>query len=261
MGSFRRDLLNWYDKKKRTMPWRGSFDPYHIWLSEIMLQQTQVDTVRDYYLRWLKKFPTVFDVAAASEDSILKSWEGLGYYARARNFQKACQQVVQDYDGKVPSDTKRLSALKGIGPYTCAAIQSIAFQMPSITIDGNIKRVVARLLRITKPPSKALGKIESYLTETISQKRPGDFNQALMDLGATICTSKNFKCALCPVKKHCLAFKQGDVKKFPRPEKKIAQPHYKVAVGVVWKGKKILISKRKSHGMLGGALGISRGEK
>ncbi|MBI2645915.1 MAG: A/G-specific adenine glycosylase [Deltaproteobacteria bacterium] len=250
--AFTKKLLNWYRKKARKLPWRESQDPYRIWLSEVMLQQTQVDTVIPYYERWLKKYPTLEKVAQASEDEILKLWEGLGYYARARNFHKACQEVVQRYKGKVPSNSDQFSALKGVGPYTLAAVQSIVFQKPLAAIDGNIKRIVSRLLRIDEPPSKALEHIGSFLKKNMSLKNPGDFNQALMDIGATICLPKNPKCLLCPISSDCEAFQFKQAHFYPISEEKNPRPHYRAAVGVVWRGDKLLISKRKSEGFLGG---------
>ncbi len=250
--AFTKKLLNWYGKKARKLPWRKTHDPYRIWLSEVMLQQTQVDTVIPYYERWLKKYPILEKVAQASEDDILKLWEGLGYYARARNFHNACQEVLEHHHGKVPSDPHIFSTLKGVGPYTLAAVQSIAFQKPLPSIDGNIKRIVSRLLRLDEPPSKALSHIGCFLQKNISQKNPGDFNQALMDIGATICLPKNPKCPECPLSLACEAFQFKQTHIYPMAEEKAPRPHYRAAVGVVWKGGKLLISKRKSEGFLGG---------
>lgn len=234
------------------MPWRGQTDPYRIWLSEVMLQQTQIDTVIPYYHRWLKKLPTLGHVARASEDDVLKMWEGLGYYARVRNFRLACQQVVERYGGQVPPDETAFEGLKGVGPYIKAAVLSIAFHKSIPTIDGNVKRVVARLLRLQGPPSKCLTKIESFLNQVISKKVPGDFNQAMMDLGSTICTRSRPRCEQCPVSSACGAYHHNVVHLFPKPEKRLVRPHYLIAVGVICKGDKMLVSKRKSHGLLGG---------
>jgi len=253
MISFSEKLLHWYDQKTRgPMPWRGEKDLYRVWLSEVMLQQTQVETVIPYYQRWLQQYPTVKAVAKASQDDILKSWEGLGYYARARNFHAACQQVEKEHGGKIPETPEEFSKLKGIGSYTLAAVQSIALNRPLPAIDGNVKRVVARLKRMKEAPSKALLAIETFLKSTISHDRPGDFNQAMMDLGATICKSTVAKCDRCPVKKFCGAFKCREVHLYPVLEEKPFKPHYKIAVGIVWKGERVLITKRKAHGLLGG---------
>lgn len=234
------------------MPWRGEHDPYKIWLSEVMLQQTQVETVIPYYEKWLKNFPTVKEVANASQDEILKMWEGLGYYARARNFQSACREVVNSYNGCIPDDPEAFRRLKGVGPYTSAAVQSIAFGASIPTIDGNVKRVVSRLLALEKPPSQSLDEIESFLRRYLSKSHPGDFNQAMMDLGAIICRPKNPVCLLCPVRNGCLAFKKGSVDRYPVPEKKAPYPHFRVAVGIIWKGDTVFVSRRPSKGLLGG---------
>lgn len=234
------------------MPWRGEKDPYKIWLSEVMLQQTQVETVIPYYEKWLKRFPTIHHVAETTEDEILKMWEGLGYYARGRNFHKACVEVVRSYGGKVPDDSDSFAKLKGVGPYTVAAVQSIAFQRPLPAIDGNVKRVVSRLLALKKPPSQSLSEIELFLKKNIFKEKPGDFNQAMMDLGATICRAQNPECLKCPVSSFCEAFNKNEVSAFPIPERRLVRPHYRIAVGVIWKGDKILVTRRPSKGLLGG---------
>lgn len=252
MTAFTRRLLIWYRSRERAMPWRGQKDPYKIWLSEVMLQQTQVQTVKSYYEKWLNKFPTLNAVADTTEDEILKTWEGLGYYARARNFQKACRQIVEEFGGKIPADENQFAQLKGVGPYTTAAVLSIAFGKQLPVIDGNVKRVVARLEQISKPPSKALSQIETFLKKHIPQKDPGDFNQAMMDIGATLCRPQRPFCQKCPLSGFCKAFKNGKTDTYPLKEKKKERPHYRIAVGIVWKGNKILVSKRKSGGLLGG---------
>ena len=249
---FTTQLLKWYRARERYMPWRGETDPYRIWLSEVMLQQTQVETVIPYYQRWLKKYPTLQHVAQASEDEVLKTWEGLGYYARVRNFRYACQQVVERYNGQIPSDPEMFSLLKGVGPYIQAAVLSIAFRTPIAAVDGNVKRGVARLLKLSTPPSQSLSKIELFLKQMISKENPGDFNQAMMDLGATLCTRSRPKCEQCPVSSECGAYQSGMTHLFPKLEKRLIRPHYSIAVGVIWKGDKILVSKRKSNGLLGG---------
>jgi len=249
---FSNRLLRWYRSRARHMPWRGERDPYKIWLSEVMLQQTQVETVIPYYERWIKKYPSVNTVARASEEEILKSWEGLGYYARAMNFYAACKEASTLYHGKVPSDPVQFSMLKGVGPYTLAAVQSIVYKKPMPAIDGNVKRVVSRLLRIRKNISKALPEVEKFLTTHIIKANPGDFNQAMMDLGATICKPRAPRCSICPVSKHCQAYKMGEVGRYPVQNKKKKPPHYKIAVGIIWKGNRVLVSKRKKDGLLGG---------
>lgn len=251
MFMFCRKLLNWYDKEKRSMPWRGETDPYKIWLSEVMLQQTQVKTVIPYYLRWLEKFPTIQHVANATQDEILKSWEGLGYYSRARNFHEACKQVVSEFNGTVPTDKEQFLKLKGVGSYTSAAVLSIAYHKVFPVIDGNVKRVMARYKAINVPPSKSLPEIERALNMFISKKRPGDFNQAMMDLGATICTQIP-KCHLCPIKNNCVSFQKNKVHLYPMSEEKRPRPNFQIAVGIICNKDKVLIGKRKSKGLLGG---------
>ena len=188
--AFRKALLDWYDKEKRDLPWRRTSDPYSIWVSEIMLQQTRVDTVIPYYHNFLDKFPDIAALAAAPEDAILKAWEGLGYYSRVKNMQKAAQQIVADYNGVFPKNPQEIAKLKGIGPYTAGAVSSIAFQIPEPAVDGNVMRVMSRLFEIdadiAKPASRKI--FEAVVRELIDPERPGDFNQALMDLGSSICS-------------------------------------------------------------------------
>ncbi|MER2181167.1 MAG: A/G-specific adenine glycosylase, partial [Desemzia incerta] len=191
---FRTTLLSWYDIEKRDLPWRKNNDPYRIWVSEIMLQQTRVDTVIPYYLNFMRTFPSIEALAQAEEDTLLKAWEGLGYYSRVRNLQKAAIQIMEEYNGEMPRDPKEIIKLKGIGPYTTGAIASMAFGLPEPAVDGNIMRILSRLFEIdadiAAPANRKL--FEEILREIIDPYRPGDFNQALMDLGATICTPKNY---------------------------------------------------------------------
>ena len=199
-------LLFWYDSNSREMPWRGENDPYKIWLSEIMLQQTQVTTVRGYYLRWLKKFPTIRDVANADLDQLLKMWEGLGYYSRVRNFHKACK-TLKENKYQVPNDIKEFQSLSGVGPYIASAVQSIAFSMPTSVIDGNVNRVVSRFFSFSIPPEKNRMRILEFMDQIIDKRRPGDFNQAIMDLGRFICKPRTPKCEKCPISIFCNAYK------------------------------------------------------
>ena len=188
IASFQEKLLAWYDKEKRDLPWRHSNNPYHIWVSEIMLQQTRVDTVIPYYHRFLETFPTIESLANAPEESLLKVWEGLGYYSRVRNMQKAAQQIIDQYSGEFPSTMEEIQTLKGIGPYTAGAIASIAFNLPEPAVDGNLMRVISRLfeigLDIGNPTNRKV--FQAVAEKIISKERPGDFNQALMDLGSDI---------------------------------------------------------------------------
>jgi A/G-specific adenine glycosylase len=225
---FGRELLGWYDIVKRKLPWRINRDPYRVWVSEIMLQQTRVDTVIPYYERFMKRFPTVQALAEAPEDDVLKHWEGLGYYSRARNLQTGAREVVDRYNGIVPDDAAAVASLKGVGPYTAGAIMSIAFNRPEPAVDGNVMRVLSRfwLLEddIAKPAARV--KIERLARSIIPEGRAGDFNQALMELGALVCTPKSPGCLTCPVMEHCagrLAGREVELPiktkaKPPRPE-------------------------------------------
>lgn len=208
---FQDDLITWYEANKRDLPWRQTSDPYLIWISEIMLQQTQVDTVIPYFQNFKTKYPTVRDLAEADEQQVLKDWEGLGYYSRARNLHSAVKEVVSKYDGIVPKDVKKLGDLKGIGPYTRGAIASIAFDQAEPAVDGNVMRVLSRVLLITDNTSDAKTRrlFEEIIYKIISQKNPSSFNQGLMELGATICSPRTPSCPHCPVREHCKAFDNG----------------------------------------------------
>ena len=245
-------LLVWYDHDKQSMPWRDDKNIYHIWLSEIMLQQTQVKTVIPYYYNWLEKFPTIKDVAIADEQEVLKSWEGLGYYSRALNFLHACNTIVQSYNGIIPKDKNNFLKLKGVGKYIDAAVRSIGYNDIVPTIDGNVNRVISRLLCLDKPPQKEYIKIYKFLMEVIDKKRPGDFNQALMDLGRNICKPKIPRCHKCPISYLCKAYLGNKVTNYPIRIKSKKIPHFNIAVGVIWKDNNILIAKRKLGGLLGG---------
>lgn len=251
-SGFSKDLLEWYYLQSHNMPWRGTLDPYHIWLSEVMLQQTQVQTVKPYYHRWLEKYPSVEDVADADENELLKVWEGLGYYARARNFQHACRTVVDEFNGAVPDQPDQFMKLKGVGPYTNAAVQSIAFQHSLPVVDGNVKRIASRIMKLETPPDKHIQTITNFLTQHIPEDVPGDFNQALMDLGRQICTAATPKCNRCPVAQFCRAYVDNVVDKYPVKIQTKEKPHVNIAVGVIWKSEEVLIAKRKSSGLLGG---------
>jgi len=245
-------LLTWYNENKKAMPWRDDSNIYHIWLSEIMLQQTQIKTVIPYYYNWLEKFPTINDVAIADEQQILKAWEGLGYYSRALNFLSACQTIISEYDGIIPRDQENFLKLKGVGPYIDSAVRSIAYKDVVPTIDGNVNRVMSRLLCLNRPPQKEYDKIYNFLMDVIDVKYPGDFNQALMDLGRDICKPKNPICNKCPIINLCGANQANKIHNYPIKLKAKKKPHYNVAVGVIWKNNNILIAKRKLGGLLGG---------
>jgi len=245
-------LLTWYDCRSLSLPWRTSNDPYKIYLSEVMLQQTQIKTVLPYYKKWIEKYPTVCSVANASQEQILKQWEGLGYYGRARNFHKSCQIVVFKFNGHIPALTEEFSSLPGVGPYISAAVMSIAFNHPVPAVDTNAIRVASRLNMISGSSPGDSQRIQKFLSANIAARRPGDFNQAIMDLGREICKSHNPKCALCPVSMFCKSLVNNCVDKYPYKIKSNKKPHYNIAVGIVWKKGKILISKRKEGGLLGG---------
>ncbi len=234
------------------MPWRGEKDPYKVWLSEVMLQQTQVETVKPYYKKWLERFPTPSHVATATEDEVLKLWEGLGYYARARNFKKACEWIHEQNAGKVPKESQQFKNLKGVGDYIHAAVRSIVFNEVIPVIDGNVKRVVSRIIELNSPPSKSISTIRQFLDSQISSDCPGDFNQAIMDLGSTVCKPRNPKCNECKLSSNCASYMNNTVDKYPLPEKKKSIPHYDIAVGIIWRDNQILIAKRPADVMLGG---------
>jgi len=247
----RKNILQWYQSENREMPWRGESDPYKVWLSEIMLQQTQVNTVINYYHRWLKRFPTFTDVANASQDEVLKYWEGLGYYSRARNFHQSCKMLVEE-NKDIPQGVSEFMELKGVGEYIAAAVQSICFNTPVGVIDGNVNRVASRVKMFTEPPLKNKKKISTYVDQILDKKRPGDFNQALMDLGRYICKPQNPDCESCPIQFDCQSYKHSTQGQFPVKEAKNPRPHYNVAVGIIWNDNQLLITKRKEQGLLGG---------
>jgi len=251
-GSLTKDLLIWYNQTKNNYEWRKTHDPYKIWLSEIMLQQTQVTTATPYYINWLSQHPTLKSVAKSKIDDLLKLWEGLGYYRRVKNFYLACQIVLEKYDGKVPTRLADFMELPGVGPYTAAAVMSIAYSQPVPAIDGNVVRVVSRLKIIKERFPKSRKSILSYLNKIIDLKSPGDFNQALMDLGRDICKPSKPKCIICPIQKQCLAKINNLVYKYPKLTKRKKRPVFNIAIGVIWKKNKILVSKRKKNVLLAG---------
>ena len=245
-------LLAWYSVNKRTLPFRDIDDVYKIWLSEVMLQQTQVETVIPYFKNWINKFPTIKTVADAEQESLLKMWEGLGYYSRCRNFHKAANIVVKTHNGKIPNNWEEFRALPGVGDYTASAVLSIAFKKPYPVIDGNVKRVMARILRFRNLTKRNIYRMKKCLIDIISKENPGDFNQSMMELGARICTPKNPKCGLCPVSFQCGAFLVGTPESYPLPIKKKKPPHYEIVAGLIWRGNKFYIQKRGQKGMLAG---------
>jgi A/G-specific adenine glycosylase len=247
-------LLNWYRQQGRTLPWRGHPDPYAVWVSEVMLQQTRVEAVIPYFEKWMRLFPTVKDLANASEQDVLSAWEGLGYYSRARNLHKAAKIVDEQHAGELPRDLKALRELPGIGRYTVGAIASIAFNMDEPTLDGNLRRVYARLFDVSEPADSPAGEkiLWKLAAEHLPKGQAGDYNQALMDLGATICIPKNPRCLLCPLMEICEARANGTQEQRPVLKPKKETPHFTHAAGAITKNGKFLLAKRPSTGLLGG---------
>lgn len=250
-------LIQWYEINKREMPWRESKDPYGIWISEIMLQQTQVDTVIPYFKRFILAFPTVFELAKADEDTVFKLWEGLGYYSRARNIMRAARQIVEDHGGVIPSSHEAIIKLPGIGPYTAGAILSIAYGQKTPAVDGNVMRVYSRLkacdLDIADPKNRKT--FEAF----VSSDMPDDtsaFSQGLMELGAMVCTPKKPKCAQCPLAEFCLAKVQDLVFKLPVKSKKSKQTVHQIAVLFCKVGDRVLLTKKNDSGLLSGLWGF-----
>ena len=247
-------LLVWYADRGRRLPWRTTRDPYRIWVSEVMLQQTRAATVLAYYDRFVEKYPDVRALAAAPLDDVLKSWEGMGYYARARNLHRAAQVVVEEMRGEVPRDYPTFRALPGVGDYIAAAVSSIAHGQPHAVVDGNVIRVLARLFLVDAPVGTAssarrFGQLADGL---LDHSNPGEFNQALMELGALVCTPKNPTCSVCPVSERCAAFAASTQSLYPVRRKRGPKPTYHIAAGVIRKDGRILITRRKEEGLLGG---------
>ncbi|MGB8983779.1 MAG: A/G-specific adenine glycosylase [Anaerolineales bacterium] len=254
MDRFSSRLLAWYRTHKRTPPWRDHPDPYAVWVSEIMLQQTRVETVIPYFEKWLRLFPNVHALAKASEQDVLSAWEGLGYYSRARNLHKAAKIVSEEYRGEIPSDLDQLGRLPGIGRYTLGAIASIALGMDVAALDGNIKRVYARIFDVSEPVDSPAGEkiLWRLAEEHLPKGQSGDYNQALMDLGATICVPKNPRCLICPVMEFCQARQKGVQDRRPVRTPKKDVPHHVHAAAVILERGRVLMARRPSQGLLGG---------
>lgn len=251
--ALRRSLLLWYQHQGRELPWRNIDDPYAIWVSEIMLQQTQVKTVIPYYQRWLAQFPNIQTLATSDLQTVLKAWEGLGYYTRARNLYKTAQIILKDYRGIFPRELEKVVKLPGIGRTTAGGILSSAFNQPISILDGNVKRVLARLVALSDPPAKAIQFLWDVSDSLLDPDNPRDFNQGLMDLGATICTRSQPKCLLCPWLSHCQAYQQGKQNQLPMREDSSPLPHKKIGVAVIYNNAgEILIDRRPDKGLLGG---------
>jgi len=247
-------LLEWYEQSARKLPWRGGQDPYLIWVSEIMLQQTRVETVIPYFERWLERFPSLASLAEAPEQEVLRLWEGLGYYSRARNLHRAAQMVQNQYGGQIPPNRAELEKLPGVGKYTAGAIASIAFGLDEPALDGNIRRVLARLFDVSIPARSPAGekRLWELAGELLPPGKAGDYNQALMDLGSVICTPQNPACLLCPLAAFCQAREKGVQEQRPvLPEKKHV-PHITVSAAVIQRAGQVLIAHRPRSGLLGG---------
>ncbi|MER0122657.1 A/G-specific adenine glycosylase [Streptococcus sp. ZJ100] len=253
--AFRKALLDWYDEHKRDLPWRRTKDPYAIWVSEIMLQQTRVDTVKPYYERFLYHLPTIQDLAIAPEEVILKLWEGLGYYSRVRNMQQAAQQMVSDFEGRFPTTYADIASLKGIGPYTAGAIASIAFDLPEPAVDGNVMRVLSRLFEVDHdigvPANRKI--FQAMMEDLIDPERPGDFNQALMDLGSDIESPTNPRPEESPVKDFSAAYLNGTMDKYPikAPKKKPIPVTYQAFI-IRNEKNEFLLEKNQESNLLAG---------
>lgn len=255
-------LLSWYDRHHRVLPWRAGpdavrqglrSDPYRVWLSEVMLQQTTVQAVKSYFDAFTRRWPTVADLAAAPVDEVMSAWAGLGYYARARNLKKCAETVAFTREGRFPDTEEGLLGLPGVGTYTAAAIAAIAFDRPAVVVDGNVERVVTRLFAIDTPLPAAKPEIRARTAEMLSHTRPGDFAQAMMDLGATICTPRRPACALCPLNADCAALKSGDPEHYPVKAAKKQKPVRLGAAYVALAARAdIFLRKRGDSGLLGG---------
>ncbi|PLR76019.1 A/G-specific adenine glycosylase [Bacillus sp. V3-13] len=253
VSSFQNDLISWFTREQRTLPWRQDTDPYKVWVSEIMLQQTRVDTVIPYFNRFIRQFPSIDALAEADEERVLKAWEGLGYYSRVRNLHAAVKEVKEKYGGRVPDTAEAISKLKGVGPYTSGAILSIAYGVPEPAVDGNVMRVLSRVLTIrddiAKPSTRKI--FEEAVRRLISHENPSYFNQALMELGAIVCTPASPSCLLCPVRDHCQAFHEGVQTDLPVKTKNKKQKRVQLAAAILTnKEGKILIHKRSGSGLL-----------
>jgi A/G-specific adenine glycosylase len=251
---FRERLLAWYQTNKRPMPWRETCDPYHIWISEVMLQQTQVVTVIGYFNRFIKRFPDIRSLAEAPLHEVLKLWEGLGYYSRARNLHKAANQLIAQGKFEVPDNPDAFLELSGVGPYTCAAVQSIAFGLPMAVVDGNVKRVLARLYKLDTPVNDSCvhADFDTRAQSLLEIRDPSSFNQAMMELGALVCKLPLPVCDGCPVAEFCMSFSDGSVSQYPKRKKKNPVPTRQKVAGLIMADNKFLIVRRKQKGFLGG---------
>jgi A/G-specific adenine glycosylase len=250
---FSLSLLAWFARNARRLPWRGITDPYAVWVSEVMLQQTRVEAVIPYYERWMRRYPTIQALAAADQQEVLSTWEGLGYYSRARNLHQAARIVVSEYSGVLPAQVEKLRQLPGVGRYSAGAIASIAFGSDEPALDGNIRRVLARCFNVTEPAGSSHGErvLWALAASHLPAGRAGEYNQALMDLGATLCTPRQPACSHCPLAGMCQARRLCVQEQRPVRVKKAPTPHYTVTAAVIHDNGTILIGKRPPGGLLG----------
>lgn len=254
-AEFSQKILEYYDAHRRVLPWRENPRPYYVWLSEIMLQQTRVETVLPYFARFVEALPDIPALAEVSEEKLLKLWEGLGYYSRARNLQKAARVVVSDFEGELPSSKKELLSLPGIGPYTAGAILSIAFGKKEPAVDGNLIRVGSRILAYGGSVTGSEGKkaMEEFWESVLPEKRAGDFNQAVMDIGSAVCIPNGApKCSDCPLSSHCRGFRSGKPASYPQKEEKKERRIEEKTIFILYQGEEIAFEKRKNQGLLAG---------
>ncbi len=243
---FTKTLLEWFNKNDRPLPWKGEKNPYYVWLSEIILQQTRVEQGLPYFQKFKENFPTIFDLASASEDQVMKLWEGLGYYSRARNLHFTAKYIANELQGHFPNNYKAILALKGVGPYTAAAIASFAFGLPHAVVDGNVYRVLSRVFGIDTPIDTNAGKKQFYqlASELIEKQAPSKYNQAIMDFGATHCTPAKPSCAACPMSEHCIALANSTVHLLPVKSKKIKKKDRYFNYLICRIGENLLLKKR-----------------
>ncbi|MCR5873277.1 A/G-specific adenine glycosylase [Phenylobacterium sp. J426] len=263
--SLRAQLLSWYDANARDLAWRVGpghhaagvrADPYRVWLSEVMLQQTTVPHATPYFLKFTARWPTVNELAAAPDEDVMAAWAGLGYYARARNLLACARAVAKDHGGVFPDTEEGLRSLPGLGPYTAAAVAAIAFDRPANVVDGNVERVMSRLFAVEQPLPDAKPELKRLAAALVAEDRPGDWAQALMDLGATICRPKSPLCERCPVIDHCAAFATGAPESYPRRAAKAERPHRHGVAYVLTRGDEVALVRRPPKGLLGGMLAL-----
>lgn len=252
--SIQQSILNWYQSQKRDLPWRKTRNPYFIWVSEIMLQQTQVIKVIPYYERWISTFPTIEKLANSAERQVLKLWEGLGYYSRARNLHKAAKIVALEHGGKIPDSYDEILKLPGIGHYSAGAILSIAYSKHETVLDGNVIRVLARLFKLHEngTSGKSLFNLRQYAIKLLSENSPGEFNQAMMELGSEICSPKKPSCSICPAHNWCMGYRSGEQENYPPPKAKQSVKKIEVSAAVILKNRKVYIQQRPIKGLMGG---------